>query len=91
MGEGFPGVIIDAFISGLPVIASDWNLNSEIIEDGINGFLIEPKDANALAEKMIWVMDHRDQLEEIRKNNLEKAKGYHIDIIWSKLMDCVLR
>ena len=91
IGEGFPGVIIDAFISGLPVIATDWNMNSEIIEDGINGFLIEPKDANALSDKMIWVMENRDQLEKIRQNNLEKAKDYHIDVVWPKLMDCVLR
>ncbi len=91
MGEGFPGVIVDAFIAGLPVIASDWNMNSEVIEDGVNGFLIDPRNSDALAEKMIWVMENRDQLEKIRQNNLEKAKNYHIDAVWPKLMDCVLR
>ena len=30
-GEGFPGVVIDAYISGLPVIATEWNLNREVI------------------------------------------------------------
>ena len=40
-GEGFPGVIIDAFIAGLPVIATDWNMNKEIIIDGTNGYIIE--------------------------------------------------
>lgn len=91
IGEGFPGVIVDAFIAGLPVIASDWNMNTEVIEDGMNGFIIDPRNSDALAEKMIWVMENRDQLEKIRQNNLEKAKHYHIDTVWPKLMDCVLQ
>lgn len=38
-GEGFPGTIIDAFASGLPVIANDWKYNKELVEDYRNGFL----------------------------------------------------
>jgi glycosyltransferase involved in cell wall biosynthesis len=40
-GEGFPGIIIDAFISGLPVIATDWSLNSDIIEEGKTGIIVK--------------------------------------------------
>jgi glycosyltransferase involved in cell wall biosynthesis len=50
-GEGFTGVIIDAFIAGVPVIATGWNMNTEIIEDGINGFVIPPNDTVSLANK----------------------------------------
>ena len=86
MGEGFPGVIVDAFIAGLPVIASDWNMNSEIIKDGKNGYLIEPKNAEALAEKMFYVMENKEKLQEIRRNNLARAKDYHIDTVWPELL-----
>lgn len=37
-GEGFPGVVIDAYIAGLPIIASDWSLNKEFVKD--NQFFI---------------------------------------------------
>ncbi len=86
MGEGFPGVIVDAYVSGLPVIASDWNMNSEIIEEGENGYLIEPKNAEALADKMMYVINNRDNLEQIRKNNLARAKDYHINTVWPELL-----
>lgn len=58
--EGFPASIVDAFIAGLPVIASDWNQNCEIIKDGENGFLIPPHDAIALAEKMEYMILNPD-------------------------------
>ena len=86
-GEGFPGVIIDAFVAGLPVIATDWNMNTEIIEEGINGFIIEPKSPRELADKMQYVMQNREELEKIGENNLASAKDYHIDKIWPQIME----
>ncbi len=84
-GEGFPGVIIDAFIAGLPVIASDWNMNKELIEDGVNGFIVPAKCTAALREKMAFVMYNQKILNEIRLNNLFKAKNYHINIVYSQI------
>ncbi len=89
-GEGFPGVIIDAFIAGLPVIATDWNMNKEIIEEGINGFLIEPKSTEALVQKMLWVMENKSNLKVISENNQRRANDYHIDNVLPKLLDLVL-
>jgi len=88
-GEGFPGVIIDAFIAGLPIIATDWNMNSELIEEGVNGFIIPPNDTVSLADKMLWVMQNRDILKEIGTRNQERANDYHIDRIWPKLYEII--
>ena len=89
-GEGFPGVIIDAFVAGLPVIATDWNMNTEIIEEEVNGFLIEPNSSNGLADKMQHVMQNREELGKISENNLARAKDYHIDKIWPQIMSHVV-
>lgn len=51
-GEGFPGIVIDANVSGLPIIASDWNMNKEVVVDGETGYIIPPHDSNALAMQM---------------------------------------
>lgn len=37
-GEGFAGTLIDAFSAGVPVIASDWRYNSEIVNENV-GFV----------------------------------------------------
>ena len=51
-GEGFAGIFIDAFIAGLPVIATDWSLNSEIVRDGETGIIVENRNAAKLAAAM---------------------------------------
>lgn len=62
--EGFPNVVIQAGAMCKPVIASDVSGSNEIIEDGINGWLVPPKDSQALAERMNCVMELPE--EELR-------------------------
>ena len=47
-GEGYPGIIVEAYSVGLPVVASRWKDIPEIIEEGKTGFLVEPKSFNSL-------------------------------------------
>lgn len=89
-GEGFPGVIIDAFIAGLPVIGSDWNMNRELIEEGVNGFIIPAKSTEALYEKMKFVINNENILNEIRFNNRLKAENYHIDAVYIQLKEALI-
>ena len=52
VGEGFAGVFIDAFIAGLPVLASDWAHNAEVIADGKLGLIYPVHSVEALMEAM---------------------------------------
>ena len=51
-GEGYPGVIIEAYSLGLPVIATQWKAIPEIVQHGKTGRLIKPKSTAALIEAM---------------------------------------
>lgn len=46
--EGFPNVVIEAGAMGLPSIVTDINGSREIILDGLNGLIVEPRNADAL-------------------------------------------
>ncbi len=81
-GEGFPGVLIDAFISGLPVIATDWNMNSEIVSNEKTGLMINIHDEKALADSMIRIMEDESLLSKLSENAKVRAKEYHIDHLW---------
>jgi glycosyltransferase involved in cell wall biosynthesis len=75
-GEGFPGVLIDAMISGIPVIASDWNMNSEVVIDGVNGFLMKENTAKELSVIMKNCMGDKKRIQELGKNNRILAEQF---------------
>lgn len=75
-GEGFPGIIIDAFIAGLPVIASDWGHNPEIIDHGQTGILIPAKNTEALAKEMEQLADDHHERERMSKRCQQAATRY---------------
>ncbi len=85
MGEGFPGVIIDAFVSGLPVIATDWNMNKELIEEEETGMIIPIKDGMALASAMSRFIIEDNLSLRMSKNCSEKAAQFHIDKVWHQI------
>ncbi|CAJ0681136.1 D-inositol-3-phosphate glycosyltransferase [Ralstonia mannitolilytica] len=55
--EGFPNVVLQAGAMELPVIATDINGSNEIIERGLNGWLVPARDARALQMAMQQAID----------------------------------
>ena len=74
-GEGFPGIVIDAYIAGVPLIASDWNMNTEVITEK-TGVIIPPKDEEALYIAMKNCILGRYDLSAMKRNCLNEAKKY---------------
>lgn len=50
--EGVPVVLMEAMMSGLPVVATQIAGVSELVEDGVNGFLVPPSDVEALGDRI---------------------------------------
>lgn len=84
-GEGFPGTLIDAFVVGLPVIATDWNMNKEVIQHGKNGLLIPPKDSAALAQAMKTLIEDDTLREAMSTYSWSCAQHYNINKIWPEI------
>lgn len=62
--EGFPWALIEAMSAKLPVIATRVGAVPEIIEDGKNGFIVEPGRPDQIAEKIKFILaDDRLRLE----------------------------
>lgn len=59
--EGYPNVIAEAMSCGLPVICSNVYENPYIVEDGVNGFLFNPQDAEDIAGKVMRIVGLTDE------------------------------
>ncbi len=77
MYEPFGNVHLEALASGLPVITTKQSGASEIINDGVQGFVIrEPEDIQAIAEKMHLLINNREILEAMSKNARSLAEEF---------------
>lgn len=70
LNEAFGLVAVEGMRKGLPLIASDIGTLPEIVEEGC-GFLFEPGNAEALADKMAFFLDHPEQISIMGKTAFE--------------------
>ena len=75
-GEGFPGTIVDAFSSGVPVIATNWSANSEIIDNLKTGIIYPNDNMKSLFDCLVWAYENKNIMLNMRKECLSKAKEY---------------
>ena len=74
--EGFGRVIIEAFAMYKPVLASNIKSISEVIDDGINGFLISPYDVEMWAEKIKFMLSNHKESITMGINGRRKVEQY---------------
>jgi glycosyltransferase involved in cell wall biosynthesis len=78
--EGFPNVIIEAMVCGMPVIASNCPGGpGEIIENGSNGLLVPPTDERALADAILSVLDNPKLAKRLVKSGKRRAQDFSIN------------
>lgn len=75
--EGLPGSIVDAYISGIPVIVTEWKHSHEFVEDGISGYIIPFEDGQQqLIEKVLLLEQDRELLHTLQANALVKRMEF---------------
>jgi glycosyltransferase involved in cell wall biosynthesis len=67
-GEGISNSIIEYMASGKPVIATRGGGTDEIVQDGMNGFLIEPKNPEQIIEKIELLKKNSEYSRKLGKN-----------------------
>ena len=79
--EGFPMVIVEAFAHGLPIIASRLGSMAEIIQEGENGLLFTPGDAEDLLEKIKYLFARPQLLQNMCENARRTYLDHYSDAI----------
>lgn len=78
--EGLSVSVMEAMASGLPIVCSRIRGNTDLVEDGVNGFLVDPGEPRSIAAAVLRLYDSGKQ-EEISQNNREKAESYSLGAI----------
>ncbi len=79
-------VVVEAMLSGRPVIAAQAGGMTELVESGRTGWLIHPGDANALAEAIVHCQSHYDQAIAMAQAAKEQVSHrFHINTIHQQI------
>lgn len=86
LSERFSSVnLLEAMAIGKPVIATDMGEQREIIHNGVNGYLVSPGNAPALAERIVQVLRHPEELERLGRQARALAEQYSVDAYVQRL------
>lgn len=86
-GEGYPGVIIEAFSCGLPVISSNWGGVPEIVRDGVDGLLVNPKNVSQLHKAIISI--NVDNHKVLSSNALKSFDSFKSDKVTRDILNLI--
>lgn len=84
-GEGFPGSILDAYIAGIPVIASKWKDIPEFIDEGLSGFTFELCHKTEFYDAINRMICDQNLLLKMKKYSRKKSEEYSSDSAWKIL------
>lgn len=79
--EGLPRSMMEAMASGLPCVASGIRGNTDLVENGKNGFLCSPCDSKQFADAISKLSENRELRDKMSKENLIKIKEYDISVV----------
>ena len=87
--EGLANVVLEAMAIGLPVVSSNCGGMSEVIQEGVNGFLFEVRDPTHLAAQVENLISRapqeRKHMAELAR---ETIKGHHsLERLGSEMLD----
>ena len=85
--EGFPLSLLEAAACGIPVVGTYGCGAEHLIKNGLNGFLIQPEDEAALAERMVYFLEDLERAATMGREAREAAAAFS----WEKHASSVVR
>ncbi len=84
-------VLLEAMASGIPIVAFRATCIPEIVQDGVNGYLVSPDDVEAMAERILDIVRDPDLSHEMGKagqrvaerHSLERSTSLHEEVYQS--------
>ena len=77
-GEGYPGVILEAYAAGIPVICTNWRFIPEIVDEA-SGILISTPDPKKIKDAMLRMINDPDLYQRLKEGVLEKQNLFDSD------------
>ena len=85
--EGLSVSMMEAMACGLPIVASRVRGNTDLIDDGLGGFLVESDDASGFAGGIRKLLAEPGIREQMKQYNLQKIQRYSIEAVTAQMAE----
>ncbi len=79
-GEGMPMVVLEALSAGVPVIATKVEGTPEVVRDGVEGFLAEPRDPQSLMDAIMKFTSSRIKWAAMSEQSVDRHRDRYSDV-----------
>jgi L-malate glycosyltransferase len=84
--EGLPNSVLEAMAVGVPLVATGVGGTPEIIDDGVSGLLVPPRDSHALAMAIMQLLGDKGLAKRLARSAQERARTqFSFDRLLSEL------
>jgi colanic acid/amylovoran biosynthesis glycosyltransferase len=81
LSENLPNVVLEALAAGLPVVASRVGAVPELIQDGVNGYIVEPGDAHGIAARLRQLCDSDEHCRALGRGAMESVRPFTAEVL----------
>lgn len=86
--EGLPKALLEAASAGLPIVTTDTPGCREVVDDGVNGYLVPPRNSSLVAESLKKLIENPELRTQFGKAGREKVlKEFTVDKVVEQTMD----
>lgn len=75
-GEGYPNTLVDAFAAGLPVVATNWKYNQELINNGKDGIVYDYHVPEQIEKILIDLAQDKEKVKKMKINCVKRCNEY---------------
>lgn len=88
--EGLPGSVLDAYMSGIPIIVSNWKHATEFVKEGETGFIIPFENGEkVLQEKIEFLLWNSEVLSQMKKKAYTESIKYTSSKAWEIILQYI--
>ena len=81
--EGTPNPVLEGMACGDVVVSTDVGIVPDVLGEKQSKFILEERSKECLKQKIIYLVEHRDEFSELREENLESIQ----DWTWKKISE----